>query len=78
MKHITNIVQEVVIESVSLFMADPERKPQPFTIYHPYQSTPHVDNELTRIFTEMNLESTWKRKKDLKGTHTQGMITKRI
>jgi len=32
MKHITNIVQEVVIESVSLFMADPERKPQ--TIHH--------------------------------------------
>ncbi len=77
MKHITDIVQEVVIEPISLFMADPERRPQAFTIYHPYQSTPHVDEELTRIFSEMSLNATWKRRKDLKGTHTQGMINSR-
>ena len=78
MKHITNIVQEVVIEAISLFMADPEQRMQPFTIHHPFQSTPHVDKELTRIFTEMGLKAQWKRRRDLKGTHTQGMITKRI
>ena len=75
--HINEIVQKEVIEPLSLFMADPERKPQAFQIYHPYQSSKHVDNELDRIFTEMNVEANWKRRKNLRGTYTHGNINKK-
>ncbi len=75
--HVNEIVQKEVIEPLSLFMADPERKPQAFQIYHPHQSSKHVDGELKRIFTEMSVEADWKRRKNLSGTYTYGTINKK-
>lgn len=75
--HINEIVQKEVIEPLSLFMADPERKPQAFQVDHPHQASKHVDSELDRIFTEMDIDAKWGRRKNLKGTYTYGTINKK-